>query len=105
MQEPEWFFWLYLATWAPFAACLCLYGLRSPWRSSGVGRGLFYLYGAIVAILTLVLVVLLVDTPEWLVDVLRVLTLSGVCLAGFLQLKNLVKLQNERDSDPPPPTD
>lgn len=98
-HAPQWYFWLYLATWAPFAACLAIYGFGSPWQETLVGRGLFRLYASLVAVLTLVLVVQIVDIPRPLVDVLRAVLLSFAALAGVGQLRAILRLQRERRCD------
>jgi hypothetical protein len=90
----NWTFWAYAFVWLPFALFVVLYGCRSPWRSTAVGRGLMTLAGAITAVLTFVLVVLAVPIPPEVRDLLRGATLGGVAIAGWLQLKNLVQIQN-----------
>lgn len=96
----RWWFWMYAVCWAPYTLCLAFYGLRSPWRRSAVGRGLFTLYGALVAILTLVLVVQLAPLPLSVEIALRVVTLTAVAVAGVIQLANILRLQRRDPADP-----
>lgn len=91
----SWSFWLYVAAWAPHLGCLVAYGIRSPWRRSAVGRALFTLYAALTAVLSLVLLVRVFDLPDALRDVLRVLTVGGVSIAGFVQLAIILRLQRD----------
>lgn len=94
-------FWLFLGTLAPYALCLGFYGLRSPWRLSPVGRGLFSLYASIVAILIYAVIVQLAPLPQTAQDTLRAVLLGGVALAGWVQLFNIIRLQRERRDCPP----
>ena len=56
-------FWLFLGTLLPYALCLGFYGLKSPWRLSPVGRGLFSLYASIVAILVYAVLLIIALPP------------------------------------------
>ena len=94
-------FWLFLGTLLPYALCLGFYGLKSPWRLSPVGRGLFSLYASIVAILVYAVIVQLAPLPQVAEDTLRAVLLSGVALAGWVQLANILRLQRERRDCPP----
>lgn len=87
-------FWAYAFVWLPFALFVVLYGVRSPWRSTSVGRGLMTLAASITAVLSFVLLVIAVPIPADVRDLLRGATLGSVGLAGWLQLKNLLVIQN-----------
>lgn len=93
MGLSSWSFWLYATTLLSFALPLGFYGLRSDWRASRVGKGLLALYASIVAILALVTVSYLGWVPDDVRAVLRVVTLSGVQLAGWWQLANILRAQ------------
>ncbi|TFV91420.1 hypothetical protein [Blastococcus sp. CT_GayMR16] len=88
--------WLYALTLAPFATFVVLYAIltRNAWRNTATGRGLMALGCSLVAILSFVLFALFTDIPKDIRDLLRVLTLGGVQIAGWLMVKNLV--QEER---------
>lgn len=93
-------FWVYLLTWAPFASFLILYGLRSPWRATSTGRGIFTLTASMVAVLSNALAgVMLGDYPGR--DLVRLILVGGVACAGWNLLRNLIGLQHEagRGSD------
>lgn len=92
----HWWTWLYVLCWLPYATCTALYGLRSPWRTSWVGRGLLAGYAAITAVLTVALVASVATIPDEIRHTLVAATLGGVALAGFVQLANIVRLQRER---------
>lgn len=94
-------FWLFLGTLAPYALCLGFYGLRSPWRLSPVGRGLFSLYAAIVAILIYAVIAQVTEIPPTARDAMRALLLGGVALAGWVNFFNILRLQRERRDCPP----
>lgn len=94
-------FWLYVLTLLPYAMCLWFYGRRSPWRQSPVGRGLFALYAAIVAILLYAVIAQTTAIPEPIRDTLRAVLLGGVALAGWVQLSNILRLQRDRRDCPP----
>lgn len=91
----RWEFWLYASAWLPFTLALAFYGLRSPWRGSRVGQGLFTLYAALTAVLTLALAAYSGAIPDAFRDVLRVLTIGGVAAAGWVQLANILSLQRQ----------
>lgn len=93
-------FWLYLGTLLPYALCLVLYGIRSPWQMSPVGRGLFSLYAALVAVLAFAVVAQIAVIPTSVRDLLRAVLLGGVALAGWVQLSNILRLQRERRDSP-----
>lgn len=88
-------FWIFVATLLPFALCLLLYGLRSPWRESWVGKSLMMLYASLVATLGFALVATSGVVPEPLRDLLRVLLLGSVSVAGWVQLANILHFQRE----------
>ena len=94
-------FWLFLGTLLPYALCLAFYGLRSPWRMSPVGRGLFALYAALVAVLGYAVIAQVAVIPPSVRDALRALLLGGVALAGWVQLANILRLQRDRRDCPP----
>lgn len=95
-----WTFWLYAATCAPWAACLLVYGLRSPWRGSWTGRAQFTIYASLTAVLALAAALRVIDVPYWLAVTLAVCTLAAVCAAGVSQLINILRLQKERRTQP-----
>jgi len=87
-------FWVYLLTWLPFVAFLTLYGTRSQWSESGIGRALFTLAASMVAVLTNALAgIVFGDYPGR--DMFRLVLLGGVSLAGWNLLRNLVGVQRE----------
>ena len=105
-------FWLYVALALPFVLCLLFYGLRSPWRRSPVGRALFTLLASLVSVLVFVVVRLSGLITEPVTNVLRVVLLSGVMVAGWVLLANILRLQrnhngagephtHSRSTDPP----
>lgn len=100
MHASHWWLWLYVVCWLPYAACLVLYGFRSPWRSSWVGRGLFAGYAAITGVLTLVLISSVASIPNEVRHSLIAAGLGAVSLAGFVQLANVIRLQKERTRPP-----
>lgn len=92
----NWSFWLYAVTALPFALFVVLYGIKSPWRDTAVGRALMYLSASIVAVLAYVLVARVVgDFPgrDWV----RFVLLGSVSAAGFYQLGNLLRLLGEAE--------
>lgn len=99
----NWVWWAYLFVWVPFAASAALYGLRSPWRHSAIGRAFMTLLGSLTAILSFVLVLLAVPLSTGLADWLRGVTLGGVGLAGYLLLRQIHILQNIAKAEPPCP--
>jgi peptidoglycan/LPS O-acetylase OafA/YrhL len=99
VRSPAWVFWLYLITWIPYAACLALYGLRSPWRESKVGRAMFALFASMTAVLTLAVVARVVDLSPLFREAWALVTLSCVALAGFGLLAAIVRLQRRDVSD------
>lgn len=99
----SWSFWLYLAPWAPFTACLLFYGFGSPWWSSATGKAQMSLYASISGVLSLVLAVQLFDLPAEVRAALRVLTLGLITVAGIIQFTNILKLQHRRRNEPDGP--
>ena len=97
-------FWLFASTLLPFALCLVFYGLYSPWRDSRVGRSLMALYASLVATLLYATVAVADVVPESVQQVMRVLLLGGVTVAGWAQLANVLHFQREarrcRDREP-----
>lgn len=91
-------FWIYFVTAVPFIGCLLAYGIRSPWRATGIGRAMFTLYAALTAVLGLATVLQLFRPPHVIALVLVLVTLGGVFLAGCIQLVTILRLQGRRDS-------
>lgn len=103
MTRPFWENWIwyaYLFVWAPFFLCMAQYARRSPWRTQAIGRALMTLLASLTAVLTFVLFVMAVPVPREVLDGLRGLTLGSVSLAGWMLLRQIHILQNERDSEP-----
>lgn len=92
----NWMFWAYAFVWLPFFLFVVLYAARSPWRSTSTGRALMTLGGSLTAVLTFVLVVIAVPLPAEVRDMLRGLTLGGVAIAGWMLLRELIRLQKSR---------
>jgi RsiW-degrading membrane proteinase PrsW (M82 family) len=90
---------IYLLTLAPFLACLLLYGLRSPWHRSAVGRSMITLYATIVTVLAWVAFASAAEVPEELRMLIRVPLLGAVSAAGWVQLVMIVRLQRRRRAD------
>lgn len=88
-------FWLFASTLLPFALCLIFYGLYSPWRESRVGRSLMALYGSLVATLLYATLTAAHVFPEQVQQVMRVMLLGGVAVAGWVQLANVLHFQRE----------
>lgn len=95
-------FYLYLATLAPYALCLFFYGTRSPWQKSQTGRALIALLVSLVAVLGWAVLVQVTVIPKPVLDVMRGVLLGGVALAGWVMLRQIVQLQNERKQQAPP---
>lgn len=93
MRSPVWVFWVYLACFLPWAACLGFYGLRSPWWTSATGRTQFITYASMTVVLVFAVVVRLFRFPHVLLVALMVICLGGVCAAGVRQLVNVLRLQ------------
>lgn len=91
----DWAFWFYVALTIPFALSLAFYGLRSPWHDSPMGRALFLLLASLVSVLTFVLIRLsgVIGPPA--TDVLRVVLLGAVMVAGWVLFIQIVRLQGE----------
>lgn len=96
----NWIFWLYLSLWLPYAAFVVLYGLRSPWWKSAIGRGLMGMAASIVAVLTNVLLALAIEPYPWRRPVAIVL-IAGAGMVGWYMLGNLVRLQRQERHPPP----
>ncbi|MGZ4621441.1 MAG: putative phage holin [Blastococcus sp.] len=92
----RWTFYLYAVTALPWACCLLAYGLRSPWRRSGVGRAMFTTYGSLTAVLTLAAILRIVHLPYDVALALALITLAAVCVAGVVQLVLILGAQRRR---------
>ena len=87
-------FWMYVIAGAPYAAFVGFYAIRTPtWKRSAVGRGLMSQAVSITAVFAYIALLLAVDVPEDVKDVLRALLLGGITIAGALMLKNLLVQQ------------
>lgn len=86
-------FWLWVTTFAPFALALALYGVRSPWQGSPVGRSLFMLLASLSAVLLFGVLAVAVVLPEALLSVLRFVLVGGVQVAGWVFLVQVIRLQ------------
>lgn len=87
-------FWFYLVTMLPYLVFVVLYGVRSPWSRTPIGRNIMLLNASIVLILTNVLGALVFG--EYLLrDAIRVVCLGGVLAAGWYQVKNVLVAQKK----------
>lgn len=89
-------FWAFAVAFLPFALCGLLYGFRSPWYASGVGRSMMALYAVISGVLGYALVVQVIPASASVVDAVRAVTMGAVALAGCLQLASIVHYQRRR---------
>lgn len=89
----NWLFWAYAFVWLPFFLFVVLYATRSPWRSTSTGRALMTLGGSLTAVLTFVLFVIAVPISAEMRDMLRGATLGSVAIAGWMLLRELIRLQ------------
>lgn len=93
----NWVFWLYAALFLPFALFVAFYATRTPdWRRSPEGRALMILAGSIVAVVAFALLAQVTTIPPTVRDVLRVITLGGVAVAGWYLFLNLLRRQRDR---------
>ena len=97
----RWEFWLYLAAWAPYTAFVLLYGFRSPWYRSALGRSLLLSKTVIAVLLThVLLLVIFGDYPGR--GAVRAFMVGAVIVAGWYQLTTLVRLQRQARRCPAP---
>ena len=84
---------IYAVTALPFIGCLLAYGFRSPWRATGIGRAMFTLYASLTAVLGLAALLQLFRPAHSVALLLALVTLGAVCLAGWVQLLTILRLQ------------
>lgn len=94
MRSPLWSVLLYGAAFVPYAACLALYGCRSRWRRSRVGRAQFTLYAVLALVLGLALLLRLVPLPYPVAVALAVTSLGAVAVAGWVQFVAILRAQS-----------
>lgn len=97
MHSPAWVFWLYFCTFLPWLGCLAVYASRAPWRNPdrSVRRTAWAVltqYAALTAVLAYATFVRFFRPSADELMVLAFVFLGGVCLAGCVQLTNVVRL-------------
>lgn len=94
-------FWLYLAGWIPYTAFVLLYGFRSPWWVSVLGRSLLLSKCVIWLLLTHALLIVSMGPGYPGAGTIRAVLIGGVITAGWAQLSMLLREQT-RDRKPEP---
>lgn len=92
---------LYMAVAVPYTAFVLLYGFRSPWWATGMGRSLL-LSKAVIAALAINAVLALYFGEYPGRDLVRAFVVGGAIIAGWSQLILLV-LEQRRDRRCPNP--
>ena len=93
-----WTFWLYAVCAMPWLGCLLTYGLRSPRRPSLVRTAMLVTYASLSGVLVLAAVLRLVHPPFDVALALAAATLAAVCVAGWVQLATILRLQRRDPS-------
>lgn len=88
---------VFVATLLPFVACVWAYGWRA-FRSE-LGRVLQGLLLSICAVLSLGIITRLLDFEGTAANVLRVVTLALVTIAGWLLFRQIVRIQRRPSAD------
>lgn len=93
----SWPFWLYASIAVPWTLCAVVYGVRSPWWRSPIGRSLFGSWTSLALVLILAALIRVVRLPHPAVLTLAVAVLVAVGVAGVVQLLTVVHLQRRDD--------
>lgn len=93
-----WVFWLYASIAVPWVLVALIYGLRSPWRRSWVGRGQFVTFVSLAAALAVAALFRAHHFQHRVAVTIAVIVLGGIGVAGLGQLVNVLRLQ--RDQSP-----
>jgi hypothetical protein len=97
-------FWMYFVAGLPFALFVGFYAIRTPtWKRTAVGRALMTQSSALAATFYYICLLLAVNVPEDVKQVLRSLLIGGVTIGGALMFKNLLVEQSRQNGESPHP--
>lgn len=91
-----WIFWLYAMGAGAFTACALVYGLRSPWYRSAMGRALEALFASCAAVLILAVLVHVVNMPRQVAIGLSISVMTAVDVTALVLLVTVLRVQRNR---------
>lgn len=92
-------FYMYALPCALYFAFVYFYWSRIPaWRHNQIGRAMMTQAMSLAAVFFYICVMIAIDVPDELKDMLRALLIGGVTIGGALMLKSLLVELGKRDN-------